>query len=95
MVSNQVDEPRYHASSRIQPAIVLQCDLSTRTVIEVSDRIAENQNGQFEFRQSKMEAVNTEQISAAKCSVDRSISGLCSLFALADCKRSVLQGKLA
>ena len=34
-----------------------------------------------------MEAVHTEQSSAAKCSVERSISRLCSLFALADRNR--------
>ena len=59
-------------------------------MIDVSDRIADNRDGQFEFQPSKMEAVITEQGSAAKRSVDRSILRLCFLFALADCNRSVL-----
>ena len=88
IVSNQVDEPRCHKSSHPQSSIVLQCDVSIHTMIDVSDRFADNRNGQFGFQPSKMEAVITEQSSAAKCSVDRSVSGLCSLFALADCNRS-------
>ena len=50
MVANRVDEPRCLASSHIWPAIVLQCDNSTHTMISVSDRIVDNRNGQFEFR---------------------------------------------
>ena len=73
------------------PAIVLQCDISTHTIIKVSDRIADNRDGQFEFEPSKMDAVITEQGSAAKRSVDRYISRLCCLFALADCKRSSMK----
>ena len=52
MTLGQIDEPRCHISSHIWPAIVLQCDISTRTMIDVSDRIADNRNGQFEFEPS-------------------------------------------
>ena len=52
IVSNHVDEPRIHASSHFWLAIVLQCDVSTRTMIDVSDRIADNRYGQFEFEPS-------------------------------------------
>ena len=45
-------KPRYHALSHCQPAIVLQCDISTRTIIKVSDRIADDRDGQFEFEPS-------------------------------------------
>ena len=45
-------KPRYHALSHCQPAIVLQCDVSTRTMIDVRDRIADNRDGQFEFEPS-------------------------------------------
>ena len=48
IVSNQVDELRCHASSHPQPAVVLQCDVSTRTMIDVSDRIADIRDGQSE-----------------------------------------------
>ena len=60
IVSNQVDESRIHASSHNWLAIVLQCDISTRTMIDVSDRIADNRNGQFEF--------NTEHIGSLEYS---------------------------
>ena len=42
IVPNQVDEPRCHASSHTWLAILLQCDVSTRTMIDVSDRFADN-----------------------------------------------------
>ena len=42
IVSDQVDEPRCHASSHPEPAIVLQYDVSTRTIIDVSNRFADN-----------------------------------------------------
>ena len=71
IVSNQVDESRIHASSHNWLAIVLQCDISTRTMIDVSDRFADNRNGQFGFQPSKMEAVITELRDADKRSIER------------------------
>ena len=49
---------------------MLQRDIRTRTMIDVSDRIADNRDGQFEFELSTMQAVITEPRDADKRSVD-------------------------
>jgi len=72
-----------------QPAIVLQCDFSTRTMTEVSDRIADNRNAQFGFN-IELDASRSSPNKGMQTSVRSTGLGrcFCYLLTLPDPKRS-------